>query len=161
MSRDGTNGKHCRRFEKAINLDSKNKYAWTGKCGALNGLGRYADALSAADIAQTLDPSDQSYMEMVFQGKGNALKSLNRNQEALDAFDKALAINANNDFTWILKSDTLNQMGRSTEALQSAEKALEIDPTRAEAWNSKDLHCRSQPSSGISRCVQQGACHRL
>ena len=84
-------------FENAINLDSRHKYAWTGKIGALLGLGRYDDALSAADFALNLDPSDQFYRESVFQAKGNALKSLNRNQEALDAFEKALAINANND----------------------------------------------------------------
>ena len=73
-------------FENAINLDSRNKYAWTGKIGALLGLGRYDDALSAADFAQTLDQSDPYFMEMVFQAKGNALKSLNRNQEALYVF---------------------------------------------------------------------------
>ena len=124
-------------FENAINLDSKNKYAWTGKIGALTGLGRYDDALSAADFAETLNQSDSFFREIVFQAKGNVLKSLNRNQEALDYFDKALAINAKNGFTWVLKSDTLNQMGRPDEALQSAEKALEIDPTKAEAWRSK------------------------
>ena len=104
-------------FENAINLDSGNKYAWTGKIGALTGLGRFEDALSAADFAETLDRSDPYFKEMVFQAKGNVLKSLNRNQEALDYFEKALAINANNGFTWVLKSDTLNQMGRARRCI--------------------------------------------
>jgi tetratricopeptide (TPR) repeat protein len=120
-------------FEHALSIDSKNKYAWTGKSGALNGLNRNSEALTAAETALTIDPD----FEYALVNKGLALANLNRFQEAIDTLNKALTINPDNPFAWSIKSNILNQMGKPQEALQAAERALSIDSTKADIWNSK------------------------
>ena len=120
-------------FEHAIGIDSKNKYAWTGKSEALTGLNRNNEALTAAETALTIDPD----FEYALISKGVALANLNRYEEAIDAINKALTTSPNNPFAWSIKSNLFNQMGKPQEALQAAEQALAIDSTKADIWNSK------------------------
>ncbi|NJO41123.1 MAG: tetratricopeptide repeat protein [Cyanobacteria bacterium CRU_2_1] len=51
-------------------------------------LGRYSDALSAADEVLASQPDNVAAWEL----RGNALQQLNQHEEALDAYDQAIAL---------------------------------------------------------------------
>ncbi|RMF28848.1 MAG: tetratricopeptide repeat protein, partial [Candidatus Nitrosothermus koennekii] len=60
-------------------------------------------------------------------------------KEALEAFDKAIAIDPNFADAWNNKGVALAKLKRYEEALEAFDKALEINPKFAEAKNARDL----------------------
>ena len=69
--------------------------------------------------------------------KGTFLFSLQRYDEALQSFEKALKIDQKYAYAWVNKGASFYKLGRYDEALQSFEKALEIDQKYAYAWVNK------------------------
>jgi len=67
------------------------------------------------------------------------LDSLERYDEALESFDKAIEIEPNNILTWGGRGATLGILGRYNEALESYDKVIEIDPNMALAWSSRGM----------------------
>jgi tetratricopeptide (TPR) repeat protein len=59
--------------------------------------------------------------------KGNALPDLNKSDEALTAFDKAIEINPQNLIARDGKGDALVKLGKADEAMKAFDKAIEID----------------------------------
>jgi Flp pilus assembly protein TadD len=56
-------------------------------------------------------------------GKGLALSSLNRNREALTAFDKAKDFTPQDPFIWVNRGIVLEKLGELEEAQKSYQKA--------------------------------------
>ena len=71
-----------------------------------------------------------------WSNKGAALKALDRHEEALGCYDKALALDPGNANAWVNKGISLQALGRSEEALSCYDKALALDPQHAGAWGS-------------------------
>jgi len=69
--------------------------------------------------------------------KGNELYNLCRYQEAIDAYNKALAIDPNYKEAWCLNGIALHKLSRYQEAISAYNKAIAIDPNFANAWCSK------------------------
>jgi Tetratricopeptide repeat. len=63
---------------------------WSNKGGALNGQGKYDEAIKACDEAIRLDPN----ISEAWYNKGIALKALGRTAEADAAFAKAKELEA-------------------------------------------------------------------
>ena len=63
--------------------------------------------------------------------KGDALAKSGRHEEALQCFDKALAIDPRDVDAWNYKGAALDMLDRHQEALQCFDQALAIDPTNA------------------------------
>ena len=64
----------------------------------------------------------------VHNNRGSLLHSLGRYDEALKAFDRALALQPSLPTTWHNRGLALSMLGQRAEALRSFERVLEIDP---------------------------------
>ena len=71
--------------------------------------------------------------------KGNALLGLDKSEEAIVWFDKALEVNPNYFFALNNKGLALSNLGRYDEAITSYDKALEINPNYEAAKQNKIL----------------------
>lgn len=92
------------------------------------------------ETGKIMKPPKYSCLEAWELGnKGASLNSLGRFYEAIDCFDKALAIDPMDAKTWNNKGSTLNHLGRFDEAIRCLEKATNIDQSFAMAWNNKGV----------------------
>ena len=72
--------------------------------------------------------------------KGNALTNLNKYEEAIKAYDKAIEINPQYSMAWNNKGAVLyNKLGKVDEAIKAYDKAIEIDPQNTVAKHNKKL----------------------
>jgi len=108
---------------------------------------RYANF---AEVRDALEPIFQRLIGRTFaipatveqtvgfwNNKGSSLCTLGRHEEAIDCFDKALAIDPRKAKPWANKGVSLGALGRSEEAIACYDKALAIDPRYAPAWSNK------------------------
>ena len=70
--------------------------------------------------------------------KGLALYKLNKSDEAITAYDKAIEINPQNSYAWADKGDALVKLGKSDEAIKAYDKAIEINPRNLIALEGKE-----------------------
>ena len=61
--------------------------------------------------------------------------SIHQDTQALDAIEKAIAINPKRDSYYFERGALLERMGRNEEAIASMKKALEINPNHSNAHN--------------------------
>ena len=65
---------------------------------------------------------------MAWYNKGVAIGKLNKSDEAIIAYDKAIEINPQNSDAWYDKAVTLDKLSKSDEAIKAYDKAIEINP---------------------------------
>ena len=78
-------------------------------------------------------PKSEAQTEYFWNNKGNSLLSLDRDEEALECYEKAIEINPGDAFSWANKANALCDL-RPLEAMGCASKALEINSGDAWAW---------------------------
>ena len=76
-------------------------------------------------------------------------RELGRHAEAVDSYDKGLAINPDDASAWFIRGAELGILGLHTEALASFDKAIAINPEDAYAWNFRES--RSMNSESIQK----------
>ncbi|MBZ0284363.1 MAG: tetratricopeptide repeat protein [Anaerolineae bacterium] len=86
--------------------------------------------------------------------KGYSLTELNRMDEALAAYDRAIGLQNDNALAWARKGRALRLLARYEDALTCYDKALEIYPHYAFAWRGKGLVLER-----IGRMEQALACY--
>jgi len=64
---------------------------------------------------------------------------LEKQEEAIEAYNKAIEINPKYADAWYNKGVTLVQLERQEEAIKAFDKAIEIYPKYAGAWNNKGV----------------------
>lgn len=74
---------------------------------------------------------------------GNVLTTLGRDNEAVQAFDKAIEIDPKDAMAWYDKGTALYSLNQYNESIQALDKALEINPQFSIAWNNKGLSLES------------------
>lgn len=75
----------------------------------------------------------QGEAEKLFE-QGNRLYEQGRYQEAVESYDKALAIDPKYAAAWNNRGLALDNLGKHQEAVESYDKALALDPKLAPAW---------------------------
>ena len=78
-----------------------------------------------------------SYATKSWIQKGLTLHYLGRDEEALQAYDKAIELNPDDSDSWHRKSIELDKLGRYEEARQAYDQAIELNPNDFDTWLSK------------------------
>lgn len=119
-----------------------------------DGLGKYAGLLykslrsqpnQQVDLLQRATEQAEkivtnSYPEFsssLFLNLGNQHNNLDRNEEALVSYNRALTIQDDNPIIYYCQGNVLRELGRYEEALTSYEKALQIKNDYGNAWNNR------------------------
>ncbi|MEC4805573.1 MAG: tetratricopeptide repeat protein [Jaaginema sp. PMC 1080.18] len=124
---------------KAVALNPDSAIALLRQCTNLNRLNDYEPALAACELAITkiLPQSPNRQKLIAWDQQGNALIGLGRYNEALAAFNRAIALSSTYADAWSNRSVALWHLGRFEEALASSDRALTIAPNSSLAWYNK------------------------
>ena len=71
--------------------------------------------------------------------KGRDLDNNSHYDDAISCYEKAIALEPQNEVAWFNKGLALYKQGKYDEAIQSYDKAIEIDPQDTDAWINKGL----------------------
>lgn len=104
-------------------------YTYKDRIALLTDLGRYDEAIAAADQATASYPREPG----IWNNKGYAYYQMGKYNEAADAYDHAIRVNATYLKAHINKGDALMKAGRPREAAGAYNNALELDPGNAYA----------------------------
>lgn len=69
--------------------------------------------------------------------RGQMLTALDRNKEALEAFDKAIVMVPKHEAAWANRGKILVRFGKYDEAIRSCGKAIKMSPKWADPWYSR------------------------
>ena len=136
-------------YEQALAL-APNADAWCHHAIALHDLGRHADAVVSAERALQARPGHADALLAL----GNALQGLECFDEALAAYDAALAGAARADI-WCARGSALKKAGELAAALASYERALALHPAYALAQ-----HYRANTLRALGRTDEAIAAYR-
>ncbi len=95
------------------------------------------DLVSKGIYLKTLD--DRGLESLFLETRGLVLARFGRGEEALAAYDKALAIDRDDAIAHNNRGFILEKLGRDEEALAAYDKALAIDPNYAKAHNNRGV----------------------
>ncbi|WNZ44685.1 tetratricopeptide repeat protein [Leptolyngbya boryana CZ1] len=155
-------------LERAVELEPNYSYAWNNQGVSLLNLGRYREALQCFDQSIELSPgysvpknnrktalekllllekleyynellANSSNAEAWFE-KGLVLRDLQRYDEAIEAYDKAIAARSDSEPTsqeWFQKGYALDESGHHEAAILAYDKALEINPDDQGSLNNR------------------------
>jgi len=76
-----------------------------------------------------------------YRQRADSLRSLGAYQDALVAYDRALALDPNFKEAWVGKGLALVVLGRYQDALAAYDRVLALDPNYKEAWSGKGRRC--------------------
>ncbi|WP_243903063.1 tetratricopeptide repeat-containing S1 family peptidase [Aetokthonos hydrillicola] len=74
-----------------------------------------------------------------FFNKGNSLFDSQRYEEAIAAYDKAIAIKPDYAYAWNNRGNALGELKRYEEAIAAYDKAIAIKPDYADAWYNRGV----------------------
>ncbi|WP_293147002.1 MULTISPECIES: tetratricopeptide repeat protein [unclassified Microcoleus] len=89
----------------------------------------YFSALNLANKLVAIRGKARDWLE-----KGRCLHNLERYDEALECYDRAIDLNANYHPAWALQGNVLNHLERYEEALVSFDKAIKLGATYHSVW---------------------------
>jgi tetratricopeptide (TPR) repeat protein len=119
-------------FERAIAIRSDYATAMTSRAQVLQRLGRAQDALDGIERALALK-SDGGALAL----HGRLLRELNRNQDALASFTRAVEFAPDDADTLIARGNTYYDMKSFEAALADYESALSLRPDAAPIYNNR------------------------
>jgi lipoprotein NlpI len=108
-------------YEKALELDPRNQFAWTYKGVALCEVGDYNGAIMAHNMAIELNPK----FYIALNNKGIALDKLGKYNDAIKAYNEAITLKPKYADAWFNKGRALRKLGKkgsSNEAFSEAKK---------------------------------------
>ncbi len=145
-------------FNKAVEINPNNPWAYIDKGWALNGLGNYDQAIKEFNRAVDIDPQipwiyvyrAQSYIclgnyqqglldvdkvtsldatiSWAYINRGWAYLGLGKNNEAIADLDKAAQMDPKNLFIYLFRAWAHNALGNKRQALEDFDKSLDLAP---------------------------------
>lgn len=110
------------KYNKLLSIDSNYFQAWTNRGYALAGLQQYEAMRESCSTASIINPA----AIYAWNCQGEALHNLQRDKEAIAAFDRAIALNQTDPIFLINKSEALGVLGNHRQALESVQQAIKI-----------------------------------
>jgi tetratricopeptide (TPR) repeat protein len=98
-------------------------------------LGRRDLVRQCDDLLQCAE--DQIESAKAFFQKGLVLYNINRYQQAIECFDKAILLDSNNPMIWTSKGSILGNLGNYQQAIECFDKAILLDARNPEILKSK------------------------
>ncbi len=112
-------------FDTVIALDSSNAQAYNDRALILSGgLNQDEEALASLVAALQIEPLNAN----IWYNRGIVTEKMERYNESLLAYEKAIDLNEGLDRAWFRKGYVLRMLGRNDEALESFRKAAQLDP---------------------------------
>ena len=112
-----------------------NRLIWAGPRGASVPT---TTGLAAAKLATDLVPDNA----LAWSSFGAALDDMGRLEDALDAYDKALALDPESAHIHSNRGNTLDDLGRTDDALAAHDRGLALDPGNAYVHNNRGVTLR-------------------
>ena len=126
-------------FDKIISLDQSNAKAYNDRALVLSGgLNQDEEALASLEAALQIDLLNAN----AWYNKGMVLEKMERYNESLEAYRKAIDLDGDLDRAWYRQGHVLLIVQRFDESLASLDKAIEFNSENAEAWNDKGVILR-------------------
>lgn len=119
-------------YEAASFIDDRNPSIYTGRANLYMIMQQFEAALQNCELALSLDSNEfyaYHYMGMIYA-------QINRNDEAIRAFDRALELMVHYD-TLILRGKAHNSAGNSQQALEDFSRAIILEPDTALAYGNR------------------------
>ena len=101
-------------------------------------LKRFEEALANFQRARTIDPEGPTG-PVIWTYEGATPVALNRDKEALTAFEQALALDPKQAGAWDGKATVYEHSKRYEEASICSDKALALEPNEARYWDTKGI----------------------
>ena len=138
-----------KKYERAIEIDPKNYYAYIDFGNALIEMERYTVAISMFKQAISIEPK----LEWAYAFWGYALVQLNKNQEAIEKCKKAIEINSNFSFAYTFWGDALLHQKKYDQAIEMEKKSIHLNPNCYLAYTiwGEILLEKSQPEAAIKK----------
>jgi tetratricopeptide (TPR) repeat protein len=111
-------------FEKAIEINPRNDFAWGDKALILDKLGNTDEALISFSRAIDINPSNA----ITWNNKGLVLLKLKKLSPSIECFDKAIENNNAYAKAWYNKGRALSLLGKTDESQKSFDMARKLDP---------------------------------
>ena len=121
-------------YDNALALDTQFASAYAAKAAALNALGQYTDALSAAQQALAIKSDTTATNARAF-----ALFKLGRYQESIDAYNQLFTVQTNQADAYCNQGYAYFQVNQSDNALADYNQCLALSPYNLDGWNQKGL----------------------
>lgn len=84
-----------------------------------------------------IPPRLKEFEAWEWQNKGASLQNLNRHEDAIHCYDKALELAPHDSRIWSLKGGALINLDRYEDAIRCFDQVLELDPRNSSAWSYK------------------------
>ncbi len=114
--------KALEKYNELLKTDSNYFQAWTNRGYALAGMQQYEEMQKSCSTATIIKPTAVYAWNCV----GEALRNLKRPQEAIVAFNKAIALEPNDPILLINKSESLKAMGKEAQSLAVTQEAIQV-----------------------------------
>jgi len=124
-------------FERVLQLNPHYRISLEGKAASLNNMGRYRDAEAVAEHILEMYPPGNIKTWKALSILSMALNNQSKYKKAIDAANKAIALNPNDDGIWETKGAALASLGRYREALTCLEESLRLNPRNKTAQETR------------------------
>jgi tetratricopeptide (TPR) repeat protein len=134
----GRNEEAIQCFDRVLLLNKHYRISLEGKAAALNNMGKFKEAEAVAESILEMYPPRNIKTWKALSVLSMSLNNQGLYKKAIEAANKAIALNPNDDGIWETKGAALASLGRYREALQCLEEALKLNPHNRTAEATRD-----------------------